>query len=306
MSASRSNEWKRFGVYIFDLDTIDAGLSSSGATSRAQFLSWMAANHVGWVACQCFDGDAPGVYKFQSVMGSWRDDIRALGMDFGVWGVHHNDPTSDAARAINQIDTWGPDFYIADAEAEYKTDTGGTRAHSATFVNAFRATKPSFKAALTSYGGAYSPNVIGDCTNAAASVFDYKAWYDAGFHFHPQAYYNQNDVYDPLICVLHAQRANWPLSRVHIIVGIFSGGIRTMHGADYVPLMRQTDALLPNFGQAVSPQTTYGFSAFLGDQMIQQDFVDLGANVFDIPGVASRLAQDRAKRVIHQDVVFGL
>lgn len=287
--------WKRAGVYFFDLATLDS--------SRDTIVNWLRVNNFGWAVFQCFD-DAytgpGGPYRFQANMGAWRDAVRGAGLNFGLWGVHHADPTADAARATNQIATWDPDFYIADAEAEYKTDAGGVRANSATFVNAFRSSNPTIKAALTSYGAADPPFAFGDTQDANASVFDYKAWFDAGFHFHPQAYYNQADVLAPLSCVLHAQRANWPLDRVEIIVGIFDEGIRTMTGADYVPMMEATSSLLGSPGKAVSPATSFGFSAFLGDEMAQQDFIDLGSAALSKP-----FAQNRDKTPSYTELIYS-
>lgn len=273
--ATSGVDWKRPGMFMFDLGAVET------STGRQTFISWLANNNFGWIVLQCFDGNYPGYLRFQQYIPSWISDARMAGLNVGLWGVQHADPSGDAQRASDQINLWHPDFYIADAEDDYKTDSGGTRANSATFVNAFRSLQPSFKAALTSYGAGSGNNLLGDTTNANAWVFDYKSWYDAGFHFMPQAYYNQSADYRPVLCTRQAKMANWPLSKVHLVVGIYNGGYLSLSGSDYANTwLLETNSDVLGGDRACSPTTAYGFSVFCGgfdSVLTQQDIIDLGA-----------------------------
>ena len=209
------------GVIMFDL--------TGNAAAMDDILDYAADNHFGWVCLQCFDGTT---LIEQTQIPLWKAGIQSRGMRFGLWGVQHTDPSGDAGRADSQIDLWGAEFYIANAEAEYKTDTGGTRANAGTFCTAFRAAQPNIAAALVTYAATGNEvSVLGDTTVAAAGVMDFKAWYDAGFHYLPEAYAS-DPLWAPDRVLRHARRAKWPMSRIHLVLGIYAGG-STYDGADY-------------------------------------------------------------------------
>jgi hypothetical protein len=86
---------------------------------------------------------------------------------------------------------------------------------------------------------------------------DYSAWRDDGFDLLPEAYYNQFRGYRPDLTVAHAQRAGWPLARVHPVIGVY----HHYPAARYVPLLQ-------NLG-------TRGFSVFLADQAKPSDYAAL-------------------------------
>ena len=180
---------------------------------------------------------------------SWLQVMRANGIAVGAWGAEGLDPIASAAVADLAVRTYGFDFYIADAEGPYEgkhRSSGWGR--SSTFVRAFRSLQPSIPAALITLGAAKAPYVL---------PIDFAAWRNGGFDLLPEAYYNQYPGYRPDLTVAHAQRAGWPLSLVHPVIGVY----HHYPAANYVPLL-----------QALG---THGFAVFLGDQMTPADFASL-------------------------------
>lgn len=245
IAASEIFEWP--GAFFFDI-------SPSPLSDLSNRLDALAEAGFKWCAAQAFDDTA---LIEQAAMGAFRDGVRARGMYFGIWGVHHDDPSGDATRASSQIDLWGADFYIANAEIEYKVDGPGTRAHSATFVNAFRALQPDIAAALSTYGAiANEIGVLGDITDVNGGVMDLKSWYDAGFHVMPQAYAS-DAVYVPDRVIRHFRRCRWPFSGIHPTLGIFIGGA-TYDGADYrTMIVDETNSEYEYEVRADSPRALY-------------------------------------------------
>jgi hypothetical protein len=206
---------------------------TDNAPDMDTILDWAAGNGFSWVACQCFD-DTTLIEQTQ--MPTWRDAILSRDMHFGVWGVHHTDPSGDASRADSQVKLWGAEFYIANAEADYKVDSGGVRGRAATFCTAFRAAQPDLPAAFCSYGAISNDNdYLGLVTDANAGQMDWKAWFDAGFHTLPQAYASDG-IQLPHRCVQLYRRGGWPYDKIHLVVGIFTGG-ETFSGADYATML---------------------------------------------------------------------
>lgn len=210
----------------------------------ATVAGWLQASHFTWIALHI-----DNVATLEWTDPSWIPTMRAAGIQVGVWGVEGNDPTAGAAIANLVLQTWSFDFYIADAENPYEgrhRSTGWER--SPAFVRAFRAMQPTIPAALVTLGAAKAPYVL---------PIDFAAWRNGGFDLLPEAYYNQYPGYRPDLAVAHAQRAGWPLSRVHPVIGVY----HHYPASAYVPL-------LSNLG-------TRGFSVFLGDQMTQADYAAL-------------------------------
>lgn len=225
-------------------------------------------------------------YINQAQAANWFSDLRAGGVAVGVWGVHHGDPLGDSKRAHDQVTLYDADFYVANAEAAYKADVaGGDKTRAATFVNDFRSRQPTIKAAMTSEGAAAGENKFGDCLDSSIGVYDYKVWYDAGFVFHPQAYWDngRDPNLTPLHVAEHAKRCNWPLNRTHMIIGVYQEAVNTARAADYWPKFGESSSFLD--GSAVSPATTFGFSMFLGDpggplgRAIEADYIECGEQV---------------------------
>jgi hypothetical protein len=260
--------------------------------------------HFGWVALQACNGQGGSpVTVFQDYIPGWRDAALARGMEFGIWTVLGPSPSADATAASSQIELHGATFYIADAEDDYKTDAGGTRANAATFTAAFRALQPGIKSAWTTYGAAAGDNLLGDATNSAAGVMDFKSWLDAGFDVLPQAYPNQDAIYEPNLCTRHWARANWPVDRVHLMIGMYDPadliGPGTFRGSDYVTKLAATAANIPGSGKACAPDTAYGFSVFLGDCMEQVDFDALMEAMFE------QFCRDPRRPASYRDTVWS-
>lgn len=206
--------------------------------------TWMIDAHFTWIA---FHVDDVGTLDWTSA--HWLQVMRDRGLQVGAWGAEGTNAIASAAIADFAVRTYGFGFYIADAEAPYMgkhTSAGWDR--SPTFVRAFRALQPTIPAALVTLGAAKAPYVL---------PIDFAAWRNGGFDLLPEAYYNQYPGYRPDLTVAHAQRAGWPLSAVHPVIGVY----HHYPAGKYVPLLQ-------NLG-------TQGFSVFLGDYMTPADYTAL-------------------------------
>ena len=174
----------------------------------------------------------------------WVDVFRANGLSVGGWGVEGKYPLVDAVLAHLQVQQYGLDFYIANAERSYESNQrGGWR--SANFVTVFRDLEPTLPAALVTLGGAPAPYVL---------PIDYASWRNGAFQLLPEAYYNKTKVYRPDLTVAHALRAGWTADQVHPVIGVWGH----YPAANYVPLLQADGAP--------------GFSVFLADGMQPGDF----------------------------------
>jgi hypothetical protein len=148
---------------------------------------------------------------------SWIARFRtATGFPVGGWSVLGGYPKHDATVAAQSIKRDGLSFYIADAEEPYGyTDQGTTSdtryARSRVFVTTFRKLQPTLPAAVSSY-----------CRPDQHDI-DWTAWVNGGFDFLPQAYVNDFGMAaSPRACADGA--AKWfPRSKVHPVVGSYSG-----------------------------------------------------------------------------------
>jgi hypothetical protein len=207
---------------------------------------WMKSAHFTWIAFHVDD-----VGNLDWTPPSWLQVMRDNGIEVGAWGAEGLNPIASAAVADLAIRTYGFDFYIADAEGPYEgkhRSTGWER--SSMFVRAFRSLQPEIPAALVTLGAAIAPYIL---------PIDFAAWRNGGFDLLPEAYYNQYPGYRPDLTVAHAQRAGWPLSLVHPVIGVY----HHYPAAKYVPLLQ--------------PLSTHGFAVFLGDYMTPADFTALSA-----------------------------
>ena len=192
-----------------------------------------------WVALKVTDG-----FASEDLDPMWIDVFRAHGLVVGGWGAEEKHPLIDAVLAHLQVQRYGLDFYIADAERSYEsTQRGGWR--SANFVDVFRQLEPTLPAALVTFGAAPAPFVL---------PIDYAAWRNAGFQLLPEAYYNKYRVYRPDLTVAHALRAGWTADQVHPVIGVWGH----YPAASYVPLLQADGAA--------------GFSVFLADQAQASDY----------------------------------
>jgi hypothetical protein len=192
-----------------------------------------------WVALQVNDG-----LTMQDLDPVWIEVMREHGLAVGGWGAEEQHPLIDAVIAHLQVQRYGLDFYIANAERPYESNQrGGWRSRN--FVDVFRYLEPTLPAALVTLGAAPAPYVI---------PIDWAAWRNAGFQLLPEAYYNKTRVYRPDLTVAHAIRAGWAPEDVHPVIGVWGH----YPAASYVPLLQADGA--------------QGFSVFLADQMQPADF----------------------------------
>jgi hypothetical protein len=160
----------------------------------------------------------------------------------------------------------GFDFYIADAEAEYKY-TAPSGAFDATaygrskrFVAEFRKLMPKLPAALSTYG------------RADLCDIDWAAWRDAGFVYMPQSYWNEFDIYQPSLCMSGAVKAGWAKDQVFPTIGIWGGGQRQyVSAADYVADLKKAGVV--------------GFSFYVAESMALSEWDVFG------PAIAGGLAR---------------
>lgn len=173
-----------------------------------------------WVAIQVNDRGVIHNPAIQLFVNIWR----FYGYKVGGWGINHTDPVGDARDASDAIREYGLDFYIADAEAEYKASEGGWE-RSARFVSEYRRLRPSFPSALSSLGGSPEPWVMD---------INYKPWQEANFDFLPQAYWNDYLEYEPGSVLSHARRAGFNPLRVHLTYGLYPGHRGTIPLSTYL------------------------------------------------------------------------
>ena len=194
--------WQTAGVFVWheaavDPETLGRELKENG---------------FGWAAVQLHDGLA-----VDEVQDDWIQRFRAAsgGLPVGGWGVLRTDPVAEAQLAQSLLARYGLDFYIADAESEYKysSDAGSSDvryARSREFVDAFRAGMPDLPAAVSSY------------CRADREDIDWESWAGGGFDFLPQAYVNDlGDYVTPAECTDGASK--WfPASAVHPTIGMYA------------------------------------------------------------------------------------
>ena len=218
------------GVFVDDTGNFPGPWTLGDELRRAGFS---------WVALQVNDG-----LTMRELDPLWIDVLRADGLTVGGWGAEEQHPLVDAVIAHLQVQRYGLDFYIANAERPYESNqNGGWRSRN--FVGVFRYLEPTLPAALVTLGAAPAPFVI---------PIDWAAWRNAGFELLPEAYYNKTRVYRPDLTVAHALRAGWAPEDVHPVIGVWGH----YPASRYVPLLQADGA--------------QGFSVFLADQMQPADF----------------------------------
>ena len=223
--------WQTAGVFVWHEAAVDP--ETLGRE--------MKDNGFGWVAVQLHDG-----LSVDPVEDDWVARFRAAsgGLPVGGWGVLRTDPVGEAQLAESLVQRNSLDFYIADAEAEYKysSDTGysGVRyARSHQFVDTFRAGLPDLPAAVSSY------------CRADREDIDWQSWADGGFDFLPQAYVNDLGGYvTPEACTDGASK--WfPADAVHPTIGIYKSHV--------------DDATPDAYTRLLAAAHTIGFSVYLAE-----------------------------------------
>jgi hypothetical protein len=218
----------------------------------------LRANGFSWVALRTHDG-----LDIDPIEGDWVRRFRAAsGLSVGGWGVLRTEPEREAELAHGLLDEYGLDFYIANAEAEYKfsNDDGQSNerfGRSQRFVERFRALEPETPAAVSSY-----------CRADRADI-DWKVWRGSGFVFLPQAYVNDlGSAISPAACIKGAA-AFFPPDVVHPTIGVYSSQGEATTPEGYA-------ALLHDAG-------TVGFSVYLAEtHMYPSDWNAFGKAIAEL------------------------
>jgi hypothetical protein len=242
--------WKEPGVFAWNIDAFPTDMA----------IAKMKAQGIKWIALQITDGTTVNPKTEQYLQQGYIDRLRAAGIQVGFWGVNRTNPEEEARVVAEQVKKYHADFYVADAEIEYKyTSASGAPdaeayGRSKRFIQAFRSELPDIPAALSSYG------------RTDLADIDWKAWQDAGFDWLPQAYLNEFPIYDPALCVDAAVKSGWPRDRVHPTLGLWGGGQSRLVSADeYIASLRKGGSV--------------GFSSYLAEQMSDADWAGLGKGI---------------------------
>lgn len=215
----------------------------------------LRANGFRWAALILADGVTadpiePGwIDRFRSAAGS--------GVALGGWSVLRDQPEREAALASQLLDRHDLDFYIANAEAEFKYsgDDGWSPeryGRSKRFVDAFRALKPGLAVAVSSF------------CRADRHDIDWAVWRDAGYHFLPQAYANEfGGSFSPGGCAEGA--GAFPADRVHPTLGTYPSFYR-ISADQYVTMLSSSPTTgfslyLAEVDMPAAKWTTYGRAA---------------------------------------------
>ena len=160
-----------------------------------------------WLAVKALDGTSR--FNTDAQLRAYAAAARREGLAFGLWAyLVGNDPAAEARLCADLVEQHDAAFLLADAESEYERAQGPV---SRRFARAFRARLPHLPAALSSFGRIdLHPGL------------DWRAWCDAGFDFHPQAYACESAALSPRACVERAT-AVWPRDRIRPTLGAYRG-----------------------------------------------------------------------------------
>ena len=250
--------WQRAGVFVWQ--TADYNPEAFGA--KLDGLKY------GWAAVAIHD-----LERNQANMDAgWADKLRGAAQGrvlVGGWAYVAADPEADAAKYVALCKKWKLDFFIANAEAEYKSDTGGLYDRSERFVKAYRALAPNYPSALSSFGflGDYS-RMGSDEDRKGMRVFDFAAWRDGGFRWMPQVYWHEFEDYEPYRAIQWAIEAKgWPKGWVHPTIGLYGARKHDVH--EYVAKLKAATA---RYG-------TKGVSVYLANQMTDAEYQAIAAAI---------------------------
>jgi hypothetical protein len=254
--------WAGAGAFVWH--ETDVAPETLGAQLRASGFSWVAVFMHDGLAVDPIEGD--WVQRFRA----------ASGLSVGGWGVLRAEPEREADLAHRLLHRHGLDFYIANAEAEYKfSGDDGTSAErfgrSQRFVERFRGLDPDMQAAVSSY------------CRADRQDIDWRAWSDSGFAFLPQAYVNDfGSAASPVACAQGAA-AFFPSDAVHPTLGVYASQGEALSPEQYAVLLREAG--------------TVGFSVYLAEtRMHARDWYAFGSAIgdFEIARVLSEPQPDRS------------
>lgn len=168
----------------------------------------------------------------------------------GMAGIG-DQPARDATVSAQIINANPLAGFVADAEQQYKDDTGGSKARSGIYVRELiTRVRRDVELGLTTYGAATKPWLL-------SSVYDYGPWIREGFHLLPQAYLNESSTYDPRWVEEHSVAVGFPLERVHLMFGFYPWKPR-------VPMS--------TYMQAYAGHRSTGYSVWLSEFMTAEDW----------------------------------
>jgi hypothetical protein len=239
--------WDGAGAFVWHEEALDPAVLGRE----------LRANGFGWVALLVHDG-----LEIDAVESGWIRRFRqASGLPVGGWGVLRAEPEQEARLAHDLAARYHLDFYVADAELEYKFtnddgQSGERLSRSGRFVSAFRALEPDLPAALSSY------------CRADRQDLDWRAWNAGGFVFLPQAYVNDFGDATPAACVAGAT-AFFPAAEVHPTIGVYRGQSTRPSPETYVDLLAEARVV--------------GFSVYLAENAMNvRDWSVLGRGIREL------------------------
>jgi pyruvate/2-oxoglutarate dehydrogenase complex dihydrolipoamide acyltransferase (E2) component len=210
----------------------------------------MVANGFTWAAILVHNGLQ--VENEEELGRGWIARLAGQGVTVGGWAPLRDDPEREAELAAQLCDRWGLAFYVANAEYEYEFSGkgGGSNeraARSGRFVTAFRARKPDLPGALSTFGRLDQHDL------------DWTPWRNAGFHFLPQAYPNEDPSLTVPLCAAGAGQALASprldlAARAHPTIGVYPGPLGLVEPHDYV-------------AQLATEPRSRGFSVYLAERM---------------------------------------
>jgi hypothetical protein len=247
---------------------------STSAFPASAFGPTLRDNGFSWVSVQIINGE--GIQEEASWSG-WMEAWRCYLPFVGAWGVNRTAPEAEAGLAADLVAGHGFDFYIADAEYEYKySQDSGTCGEC--FERSGRWIT-EFMGRLSGHGLADFPVALTSYGRVDLADLDWRSWSSAGFHFMPQTYWNDYDIYEPRACVEMAvtwirpemeTSPFWTADQVHPMLGIWGGGVsRYVTGSQYVENLAAAQAA---WGQV-------GFSVFRGDMCPSGEWPVLGEGI---------------------------
>lgn len=242
--------WKGAGAFVWNAEAFPSDIA----------VEQLKKQGVKWVTLQITDGMTVNAQTERELARGYIDKLHKAGIQVGFWGVNRTEPEAEAKLNAELVKKWGADFYIANAEIEYKYTSGDGSpdpeafGRSKRFIDAFRAELPDLPAGVSSYG------------RTDLADLDWKAWREAGFDWLPQTYLNDDAIYDPALSVEAAVKDGWPRDQVHPTIGIWGGGRgRVVSPQEYAESLRRSGAT--------------GFSTYLAETMSPEEWNALGAEI---------------------------
>lgn len=144
------------GVFIWQVKSCAGGFKPETAEAREFIGKTLKTLGVRWAAVKVTNG--VNGFNLQLINSGWKDTIlpaffeaeRAAGRKCMGWGyIYGDNPLGEAARAADQIKTYGLDGYIIDAEGEYKKP--GRASAAKVYMEKLRRLCPSTPLALCSF-----------------------------------------------------------------------------------------------------------------------------------------------------------